>query len=242
MQLDNILNGFPCYKAVQEATVLERLLPDYLKNAELAVSEGLANQGRQVAKMVGQTDLSSRSVVFHEKCEIGFYLGLFNVDLGFKYSEEEVRNGTAYNDNYERAHDMAERLELLLLQHVAKSISGKELPSFAIIPARPITPIFDPDLKISRARMGLYLPHNSTFGVYSGFEKFVPLEFNPEEVQSAFEMFERFGSQYGTPDFKERVLAMVQDFVCGTNLKFRMVEAHLESAKKLQAQPSFVYY
>jgi len=230
MLLDDILNEFPCYQQVQRAEVLDRLLPFYLRNAELA--NETPNQGREVAKMVGQNDLSSKSIVFHEKCEIGLYLGLFNVNLGFKYSEEEVRNRTAHRKKYEVAHDMAERIELLLLQHVARAISRRELPLFTIIPARPMMELFDPDLKKSRARMDFYLPNNPPFGVYSGIEKFVPLVFNPDEVQSAFVMFEQFGSEYHQPDFKEKVLTCVKGFVRCTNMNYQMVEDHLESVRK----------
>ena len=213
MQLDNILNEFPQYRNVQESAVIARLLPHYLKNAELAMPNERPDQGRELAKMVGQNDLSSKSAIFHEKCEIGLYLGR-------GYPEEAVINGTAYNESYKEVHDIAEKLELQLLQHVARTVSGKELPLFIFIPTRPTAQIFDPTLRISRVRMSYHLPRNTRSGLYSGDEKFVPLEFNPDEVRESFAMFEKFGSQYHEPYFKDRVLTVVGEFIRYMNRRF----------------------
>lgn len=225
MQLDTILNDFETYRRVQEIEILDSLLTDYLRNAELAVSEGEPNQGRGVSLMRENTDLSSLSVLFHEKCEIGLY-------LDFGYSEEDIRNGIAYDNSYERAHDIAEKLELQLLQHVARTISEKELPLFAIFPTRPSVQLFDPELRVISSRMGYYLPRNTAFGLYAGIEDFVPLVFNPDEVHASFEMFERFGSEYDLPGFKERCLGVVRDFVRRANIKYAVLQKMMCSTLK----------
>lgn len=217
MELEPILNDFECYRKIQEADILDSLLTDYLRTHELNVSDGKPNQGREVRLMRGKPDLSSRSVIFHEKCEIALY-------LDFGYSEKDIRSGVAHSKSYEIAHDIAEKMELQLLQHVAKASSGKELPLFVIFPARPSLQLFDPELEVISSRMGLYLPKNTAFGLYAGIEEFIPLEFKPDEVQASFEMFERFGSEYFLQDFKERCVQVVRNFVRRTNMKYKSLQ------------------
>lgn len=231
MKLEPILNNFECYRQVQGIEVLDTLLTDYLRTHELAVSDGSPNQGKEVRLMRDKPDLSSRSVIFHEKCEIGLYLGLFATNLGFKYTEDEVRDGTAHRQSYLEAHNVAEAIELALLQHVAREVSGREIPSFAILPTRPVMQIFDPYFKVAKSRMDRYLPNNSSFGLYAGTEEFVPLRFNPDDVQASFEMFEKFGSEYA-PNFKDRCLRAVKDFVRGTNMKYEALQKSMRATAK----------
>lgn len=228
--LDVILQDLPWYRGVQEAEVLDRLLPHYLRNAEMQAGEQELNQGREVAKMIGKPDLSSRSVIFHEKCEIAAYLGLFDANLPFRYTEEEVRNGTAHRQQYHSAHDLAEKLELLMLQHVAKTISGREPPLWTIVPTRPAMELWDPTGKISISIMRNHLP--GLFGVYSGKARFVPLEYQREDVEACFRMFEQFGSSYSGPKYKESVHAFVTLFVQDTNYYFRFLEEERERVRK----------
>ncbi|MDP4039927.1 MAG: hypothetical protein Q8P57_05105 [Candidatus Pacearchaeota archaeon] len=237
MELEPILNDFECYRQVQRIKGLDNLLTDYLITHELAVSDGEPNQGREVRLMRDKPDLSSRSVIFHEKCEIGLYLGLFATNLGFKYTEDEVRNGTAHKQNYIEAHNVAESIELALLQHVAMKVSGRKIPFFAILPTRPVIQIFDPEFKVAKLRMGRYLPNNSFFRLYAGTEEFVPLKFNPEDVQASFEMFERFGSEYHTPDFKDRCLTAVKNFVRSTNIKYESLQESMRV--RVKQAPTF---
>ncbi len=79
MDLVEILNrfvheGVELYRSLSSNEVIERVLPHYFKAeelAELARGGKESSQARIVASMLGKEELSSISVMFHERCEVG---------------------------------------------------------------------------------------------------------------------------------------------------------------------------
>jgi len=133
---------------------------------------------------------------------------------------EQIKSWEAHKKSYQKAHDVAEEVELKLLQHVAKGLYGEEFPLFYMFPTRPILQFFDPEIKVIESRMDIYLPDNTLRGLEWGYEKFVPLEFNPEYIERCFEMFEGFGSEYFLSGFKEKVLEVTKKFTERINNKY----------------------
>jgi hypothetical protein len=212
MNLDELLNKFELYAKVNSMPILDTLLTHYLRAHEYT-SDGKPGQGREITLMRKREDLSSRSSVFHEKCELAVYLDLL-------YSEEDIIKGVAHKESYLHAHNLAEKWEMRLLQHVAKLHYGIDLPLFVIFPTRPVLQLFDPNLDYVKSRIDHYLPSNTHFGLLSGNEKYAPVVFDNTQLDLSFRMFEEFGSGFTLPGFKESVEEVVRNFVKRNNRKY----------------------
>jgi hypothetical protein len=218
--LKKILENYDPYQRIHASEKVAYLLPFYLNGASERTAKGDINQGDAVLKMMGQDDLSSISVIYHEKWEIAGY-----INRGC--SDDDIKNWNAHNKFYLASHNDAERIELNLIQHVGNEVLGITLPLHVLFPTRPAMEMFCENpgqpLNEHHYRMQKYHTQNTQFGLTMGFETFVPLEFNPEDVKTCFELFEMFGSTY-SEEFKRATMKKVEDFTKRTNTEYKKAE------------------
>ncbi len=103
---------------------------------------------------------------------------------------------------------------------MGREVFGVTIPLHVLFPTRPTVQFFDPDLKAINFRMYLYLQHNTFFGLACGYETYVPMIFDREEVDLSFALFETFGSDYD-PNFKDKARELIKAFVMPNNWQQR---------------------
>jgi hypothetical protein len=213
--LERFLQGHANYKLIKTSASVNKLLPFYLKWAEGASPhDDQRNQGKEIQKMVGKIDLSSVSVIYHEKWEIMNY-------LSDGFSEEDVKSGVAHKKGYRKAHVRAEALELNLLQHVAKETIGREIPLYVLAAARPMIELFAENLEEDvEDVMNRYI-RIQTKSNWSTVEKeYIPIELDEADVRLTFYMFEMFGSSCGF-EFKAETMQIVKNFIDKKNQAYK---------------------
>jgi hypothetical protein len=140
--------------------------------------------------------------------------------LDFGHTIDQVISGEAYEKSYQRTHYIAEKLELQLIQRVGKMVLGRDLPLYVIYPTRPCIQLFNTFECVLFYNLVGYLPNNSLKNLYNGTEKFIPFEFNPQDAKDSFALFEQFGTNNYTTEFKDECHGILKRFVEKANKKY----------------------
>ncbi len=149
-------------------------------------------QFKYIQKCRTKSDLQSKLVVFHEMHEMQSYL-----DHG--YSARDIKSDKAYNENYLEVHRLAERAHLQLCQYLSEKIYDYKLPLQVIFITQPYIEIFDPLLKRSKEHFIRFYPEECA------------IILKVEDVERSISMFEQFGSEYQSKDFKETCKNFIMD-------------------------------
>ena len=166
MDLEKILADFEPFNRMQSNPLLsDDLLLAYI--ASVAIDD--SDQISLIRSSLGKKDLSSISVIFHEKMEMQWYL-----NNGF--SPDDIRSGKAHKEKYNEAHGFAYEQTLELYQFVSEKVFGTRLPKTIVYITQPHMQDFSLSWLLSL--------HDH------------PDQLRVEDVENGIALFERFGSAY----------------------------------------------
>jgi hypothetical protein len=184
MELEQLLSQYPQYAEIQQDRLLDSLLLPYLSSRKCN-----AREVGFIKECLTKDDLQSKAVIYHEKCEIKYY-------LEHGHTIEDVKSGVAHKSSYSKAHAAAERAHLTLYQHVSEYDYGYRLPWTILYITQPMIELNDSAME--QAYYQLKHEHNQNFSA---------LDVN--DVAKSITMFEKYGSKYRSSEFRKQC----EDFV-----------------------------
>ncbi len=180
------------YGRIQDNKVQLDPLLDLYCSGDLSDPFYAGEQAEYIQECRTKKDLQSKLVVFHELHEMQSY-------FDFGYSAEDIKSKKAYNESYLEVHRLAEKAHLQLCQSLSKKVYGNKLPLPIIFITQPYIEIFDPLLRRAKEHFIKFYPEEDV------------LNLKVDDVGRSISMFEQFGSEYQSKDFKENCENFVKE-------------------------------
>lgn len=157
---------------IRDDPILDELFSVYMEYAKNAVPE----QFQLVEKAKEGRSLHEIGIIFHEKREVLEYLKL-------GYGREELANGKAHGEAYDKAHDQALLAQYTFIQHASKALGG--CPFMALVMACPV----------GEALGEQYNPESNILQ-FDNWKSILDTEVAEKDIEKAMKLYEIGGYTY----------------------------------------------